>query len=90
MVGNQYRAVRNRVNSVIRTAKSMYFNRKIENNTTNIRETWKVVNKLLERDSKTELPDKFIVRNETVTDPLLIANEFNYYFKSIGDKLAEK
>ena len=24
------------------------------------------------------------------TDPLLIANEFNYYFKSIGDKLAEK
>ena len=66
MVGNQYRAVRNRVNSVIRTAKSMYFNRKKENNTTNIRETWKVVNKLLERDSKTELPDKFIVRNETV------------------------
>ena len=42
------------------------------------------------RDSKTELPDKFIVRNETVTDPLLIANELNYYFTSIGDRLAEK
>ena len=62
----------------------------IENNTTNASETWKVVNKLVGRDSKTELPDKFIVRNETVTDPLLIANELNYYFTSIGDRLAEK
>ena len=45
----------------------MYFKRKIENNTAHARETWKVINKLLGRNSKTEFPDKFIVRNEIVT-----------------------
>ena len=52
---------------------------KIENNTAHARETWKVINKLLGRNSKTEFPEKLIVRNEMVTDPLLIANELNYY-----------
>ena len=88
--GNQYWAARIRVNYVIRTVKSMYFKRKIENNTIYARETCKIINKLLVRKSKTELPDKFIVRNEMVTDPLLIVNEFNYYFTSNADDVAEK
>ena len=87
--GNQYRAARNHLNAVIRTAKSKYFQSKI-NNTTNCGESWKVVNKLLGRNSRRELPDEFIIDNSPVSDPLKIANEFNRYFTGIGSSLAEK
>ena len=87
--GNQYRAARNHLNAVIRTAKSKYFQSKI-NNTTNCGESWKVVNNLLGRNSRRELPDEFIIDNSPVSDPLKIANEFNRYFTGIGSSLAEK
>ena len=67
----------------------MYFKRKIENNTINARETCKIINKLLVRNSKTELPDKFIVRNEMVTDPLL-KGLLDYAIKIVATWVARK
>ena len=44
----------------------------------------------MDKGSRRELPDEFIIDNSPVSDPLKIANDFNRYFTGIGSSLAEK
>ena len=56
-----YRNARNKVNIAIRAAKSNYFNNEIQENSGNIRETWKLINRALDCNSKTTLINELYV-----------------------------
>ena len=70
---------------VIRSAKSAYFKNKINNNDTSGKETWKTVNSLLGRNNKDIIPNKFLIENVWIDDPLPIANKFNEHYSSLGE-----
>ena len=54
------------------------------------KDTWNIVNRLLDRNINADLPCEVCVNNESISDPQKIANEFNLLFSTLGDHLAEK
>ena len=80
----EYRNLRNKLSIVIGSAKSAYFKSKINYNDTRGKETWKTVNSLLGRNKKDIIPNKFLIENVWIDDPLIIANKFNEHFSSLN------
>ena len=67
----------------------MYFRSEFRD-TRDTNAAWKVINGLLGREQKLRLPDCFYVSGHLVSDPILIATEFNNIFSNIGSKLAQQ
>ena len=86
--GSEYRNLRNKLSIVIRSAKFAYFKNKINNNDTSGKETWKTVNSLLGRNKKDIIPNKFLIEDVWIDDPLIISNKFNEHFSSLGENLS--
>ena len=74
----------------IKEAKRLYHHRTFLLYQNNVRKTWSVIKKTLQRKKKHEMPTEFIWNNHANTDMNEIANEFNRYFISIGHSLSEK
>ena len=56
-----------------------------------MKKTWLTINETLSRNkNKRDLPSTFHYNGLTLTNPKEIANWFNVYFASIGDKLASE
>ena len=87
--GSRFREIRNKVNREMRAAKELYYKGKI-NASSSSKDTWNIVNRLLGRNANADLPSEFCVNNESISDHQKIANEFNLYFSTLGDHLAEK
>ena len=79
--GSKFRAIRNKLNSMLRNAKNYYKNKL---SSSNLKETWGIVGNLLGRTRKTESSRDILIDNCLVDDPESIANGFNAYFSSIG------
>ena len=89
--GERYKSLRNRVNSVIKTAKSRYYKEQFDSNKGDSLQSWKVINDALGRNSKcSKNSDSLLVGDSIVTDPKEIADCFNFYFSNIGKNLASK
>ena len=69
--------------------KSDYYTKKIEDNKDNLRNTWKVLKKVINRKGKCNLVNKIIVNNTEITNKQEISDEMNKYFASIGSNLAK-
>ena len=75
----------------IQEAKKSYFNRIFDTYKSDIKKTWLTINDTLSRNkNKRDLPSTFHYNGLTLTNPKEIANSFNVYFASIGDKLASE
>ena len=71
--------------------KKRYFNRIFTAYKCDIKKTWLVINDTLSRNkNKCDLPATFNYNGLVLSDPIEIANSFNVYFASIGDKLASE
>ena len=82
---------RNKFNKIKRLAKKSYYNGKFQESQGNIRQTWKLINEITNKNkSSSELPDNFMKDGNIITDPNEIANNLNEYFVNVGPKLAEK
>ena len=69
----------------IRLAKQKYFQTSFINCNQNIKNTWSIINDVLnETKNKKDFPDFFEINEENVTDKVTIANEFNLFFTGIG------
>lgn len=74
----------------IRVAKKMYFHSCFENFKDDIKKTWATINSLLNRArTKSDFPESFLIRGQSVTDPKVISNEFNNFFVNVGTNLTE-
>ena len=78
------------VRNAIQETKERYFNRIFAAYKCDIKKTWLVINDTLSRNkNKCDLPATFNYNGLVLSDPIKIANSFNVYFASIGDKLLQ-
>ena len=88
---NNYKTCRNKFNNMKRIAKKSYYKSKFQESQGNIRQTWKLINEITNKNKpSSELPDNFMKDDNIITDPNEIANNFNDYFVNVGPKLADK
>ena len=82
---------RNKLTTLIRTSKKNYFTNKLDACKHNTKLTWNILNDILGRKTKRNLPSYFYDDNlALITDPSVIANKFNNYFVNVGPNLARK
>ena len=79
-----YRHVRNPFNSLNRNLKREYFSNKIVLEKGNLKETWKTLNLLLNKRSKTTNVESLNVDGEVITENSNIARSMNECFCSGG------
>ena len=85
----KYKAYKNKLLSIIRYRKKQYFESLLDANKTDARETWKILNKLLNRNANSNrIPDTFLDKDKIYKDPQSIAKGFNNFFANIGPNLA--
>ena len=83
---NKYKENRNKLTYNIKKSKQRHYQKLLAKSKNNSKQTWNVINDLIKKNKKTiELPNKLQINNETITDPLLIANALNKYFSEIGN-----
>jgi hypothetical protein len=88
-----YIRYKNKLTNIIRNSKKLYYKNQFELLNGNMRETWKLINKVMQNahGNKQMSSIKEISHNgQIVSDPLQIANKFNDFFTSIGPDLANK
>ena len=87
----QYKTLRNQIVKLCRDSKSIYFQSFFRNNASNIKNTWKGINKIINVSSKNRnAPSSLIVNNKLISEPVEVANKFNEYFSTIAENLQAK
>ena len=88
-----FQNLHNQVNYTLRELRSDYYTKKIDDNKYNLRNTWKVLIKVINSKNKCNLVEKITANNTEVTDKQEISPEIsdqtNKYFASIGSNLAK-
>ena len=79
-----YKQLRNRVNNLNKKLKREYFSNIIGCNKGNLKDTWKAINLLLKKRSKTTNIVSLEVEGQDVVDKNNIAQYTNKFFCSIG------
>ena len=80
-----YRNLRNQVNRENERLKQQYFSNEIKTVEGDIKGTWKTVNKLLNKRSKTTEIPYLEEDGEIITDPQNTADKLNTYFSTTGN-----
>ena len=81
---SSYKHVRNKVNALNRKLKNEYYTKQINENLGNTKQTWKIVNEIVNKTSKTTKIESIKIENEVISDNSKIPNLMNSYFCSIG------
>ena len=82
----QFKSYRNLIVTLCRQSKSNYFTDYFNRHSTNMRKVWLGVNNLISfKSSKSQNPISISVRNSVLTDPEIVANNFNDFFTSVAD-----
>ena len=84
---SKYKKFRNKLNSTIKLTKANYYRDKFNSAKTNIKNTWNIINSLLNKNCHTNIPPKLNCGGQPTSDPTVIANAFNNYFTQVGPSL---
>jgi len=77
--------------SICRQRKTEYYQNFFQENITNARQIWKGINAIISLRRRGVQPEITLDINGVLTsDPIEVANEFNYFFTSIADNLRQK
>jgi len=86
-----FRIYQNKLKSLLRKAEKDYYAEKIHQCKNDCKNTWKIINQLLNKKSQIAVPSsEFNLNGKILSEEQLIADNFNDYFVSIGKNLAEK
>ena len=87
---DKYKALRNKINHLIRKSKINYYKKLFEEHRYNCRKIWSEINTILHRNNRKQ--NTISLRDEKgfYTDPKEVANRFNAYFTNVAGKLVEK
>ena len=86
-----FKIYRNKISTLTRLSKKIYFHNYFQNNTNNLKRTWEGINDMINRkkkNSKVIVAMKRPLNRGISHDPLENANILNRYFASIGSRLA--
>jgi hypothetical protein len=88
---NKYKQLHNNLNALKRKAKSNYYSNKLNACIGDSRETWKTINKFMNRHAnENKKVTSFLMNGESITNKETVSEEFNLFFTNIGPKLAER
>jgi len=82
-----YNTFKNRVSSIIRRVKCKFYCNKFDSVRGDVRETWKIVNSIINSKSGSKSIDEIEVEGRSITDSQDIAEEFNSYFRDVAVNL---
>ena len=87
----KYKELRNKIITLCRQGKTMYYQAFFTENANSAKNTWKGIKSIININStsKTE-PTSILVNDKIITDPIEVANSFNNYFSSIAEDLQGK
>ena len=85
-----YRQMRNRVNKLNLNLKREFFTNKIASYDGDLKNTWKTINQVLNKKSKTTHITSLDVEGKTVSGDTAIAESMNNFFCEIGKTLSDK
>ena len=81
----EFKKYRNLYNSVIRSAKKLYFEKQLLINQKNLRKTWQILFSTIHKSNKkTNDLSSLVINGVSTDDPTLMACHFNNYFTSIA------
>ena len=87
----KYKRYKNQLTYILRCCEKQHFSTLLEASRNNIKDTWKVINGLLNKKScKRSYPANFINNGATVSGDVNIAEHFNQFFVGIGPTLAKR
>ena len=87
----KFKEFRNKLHNLIRISKRTFYNNKFQTSKNDMKKTWKTINNILGRKKSALIQAQFKnSHGENISDPQLIANDFNDFFVNIGPKLASK
>ena len=76
------------LNKCIRDAKRFYYSSQLQLHKHDVCRTWAILKNIIKSDRKPDIPSKFVINGTETSDANYIANEFNKYFSTVGQKLA--
>jgi hypothetical protein len=87
---NLYKIYKNKLNHSLHIAKRLYYERKLEYVKSNTKNTWKILNEVINKNKTTrKLPHEFKMNNHIISNPKPIADRFCDYFTNVGPNLAK-
>ena len=85
-----YKQIRNRVNKLNLRLKRKYFSEKISECHGDLKGSWKTINQVINKSSKTTSIPSLNVEGVSIKDNKTIASSMNNFFCTIGNKLSDK
>ena len=85
-----YKRIRSKANALNTKLKKRHFTDKILSCEENVKETLTIINKLINKRSKTTIITSLRVDDKTITKPDLTAESMNKYFCSVGEQLGRQ
>ena len=87
----KFKVFRNKLHNLIRISKRKFYENKFQKSKNDMKKTWKTINNILGRKKNALIQAQFKnSHGETISDPQLIANDFNDFFVNIGPNLTSK
>ena len=86
----KYKNYRNKLTSIIRASKQLYFSRRFENTRGNMSATWKNIHDVLGKSKHMNLNRTYHNGDRVYDNPEDIVNGFNDYFANVGKEQASK
>ena len=86
----KYINYRNTLKKLIRQEERAFYENKFASVTQNSKQTWKLINSILNKTKKCHAPSFLKINSELEFDKEKIADSFNNYFVDLGPKLASK
>ena len=87
---NNYKKYRNKLTSIIRTSRKLYYSQKLNKVSSNSRATWRVINNIMGKKTDPLPKDKFTLQGNSISNSHNYAASFNSFFCNIGPQLASK
>ena len=80
----KYKTMNNKVNRLLRTAKKNYFSTPLQKEKNNIKNTWKILNNILNKNNHKSCNTEFNLNGQVINNAKEIPDHFNDFFISIG------
>ena len=85
-----YKAYRNRLHHILRTADCQYYQDLIKQHKANIKKSWQVIKSIINKQTYCPVNSKFKYNGDVISDGKIIANIFNIFFVNVGESLAKE
>ena len=81
-----YKKYRNALNGLLRKTERKYYSRLLEDNKNNLVESWKIIKKVINKNTTNLVSKRFSLNDNYITDGNIIAHHFNDIYVNLGKK----